>query len=134
MKYNIMRLLKQLIKMKKYLFLIYIFFLFPTLASEDKSELLEITKNLRCLICQGQSIADSNSDFASTIKLVVLDELKKGKNKNEIYTFLISKYGEWIVYKPSLNTKNLFLWSLPYLIFLLGGVIIFGLFRKKKKY
>ena len=120
--------------MKKYLFISYAFLLFPTLASENKSELLEITKNLRCLVCQGQSIADSNSDFASTIKLVVRDELKKGKDKKEIYTFLISKYGEWIVYKPSINAENFFLWSMPYLIFLFGGLIIFGIFRKRKKY
>ena len=119
--------------MKKYLFLIHIFFTFSELASEEKKELLEITKNLRCLICQGQSIADSNSDFASTIKLVVSDQLKKGKDKKEIYTFLISKYGEWIVYKPSMNNGNFFLWFMPYLIFIFGGVIIFGIFKKKKK-
>ena len=119
--------------MKKYLFLIHIFFTFSELASEEKKELLEITKNLRCLICQGQSIADSNSDFASTIKLVVSDQLKKGKDKKEIYTFLISKYGGWIVYKPSMNNGNFFLWFMPYLIFIFGGVIIFGIFKKKKK-
>ena len=118
--------------MKKFIFIIYLFFLFSASASENKSELLEITKNLRCLICQGQSIADSNSDFALTIKLVVQDQLKDGKNKNEIYAFLISKYGQWIVYKPPLNSENFFLWTLPYLIFLFGGLIIFVIFRKKK--
>jgi len=82
------------------------FFLFSSLQSNDVNlELNEIYKNLRCLICQGQSVADSNSDFASTIKLVVQDQIKEGKTKDEIYDFLISKYGEWIVYQPSLNKK-----------------------------
>ena len=119
--------------MRKYFIILFIFISSPSFALDDKAELLEITKNLRCLVCQGQSIADSNSDFASTIKLVVKDQLEKGKNKKEVYTFLVSKYGEWIVYKPSMNNKNFFLWSLPYLIFIFGGVIIFGIFRKKRK-
>ena len=95
-------------------------------------ELIEIYKNLRCLICQGQSIADSNSDFASTIKLVVQDQVREGKSKEEIYDFLISKYGEWIVYQPTLNRNNFLLWFLPYLVLLLGGLIIFFIIRKNK--
>lgn len=133
MKLNIMNFWAKLIKMRKYFLILFIFISSPSFALDDKAELLEITKNLRCLVCQGQSIADSNSDFASTIKLVVKDQLEKGKNKKEVYTFLVSKYGEWIVYKPSMNNKNFFLWSLPYLIFIFGGVIIFGIFRKKRK-
>jgi cytochrome c-type biogenesis protein CcmH len=101
-------------------------------ASENKPELLEIYKNLRCLVCQGQSIADSNSDFASTLKLVVQDLLKEGKTKNEIYAFLISKYGEWIVYRPTFSKSNLLLWTLPYFIFTIGGLVIFLIIRKSK--
>mgnify|MGYP003686434877 CR=1 len=109
------------------------FFLFSSLQSNDVNlELNEIYKNLRCLICQGQSVADSNSDFASTIKLVVQDQIKEGKTKDEIYDFLISKYGEWIVYQPSLNKKNLLLWFLPYLILVFGGFIIFFIIRKSR--
>ena len=113
--------------------IIIFFFLFSSLQSiEVNSELNEIYKNLRCLICQGQSIADSNSDFASTMKLVVQDQIKEGRTKDEIYNFLISKYGEWIVYQPSLNKKNLLLWFLPYLILALGGLLIFFITRKSK--
>jgi cytochrome c-type biogenesis protein CcmH len=84
------------------------------------------------LICQGQSVADSNSEFASTIKLVVQDQIKEGKSKKEIYDFLISKYGEWIVYQPSLNKNNFLLWFLPYLVLALGGLIIFLIIRKSR--
>ena len=75
-----------------------------------------IHKNLRCLVCQGQSIADSNSEFAQTIKLVVVDQIKSGKSEREIYDFLVEKYGEWIVYKPTYSKHNFFLWFLPYLV------------------
>ena len=92
----------------------------------------KIFKNLRCLICQGQSVADSNSEFAQTIKLVVSDQINKGKSEEEIYDFLIEKYGEWIVYKPPLNKTNFLLWFLPYLVFLIGGLIIFLLLKKRE--
>ena len=109
------------------------FFLFSSLQSDEaNSELVEIYKNLRCLVCQGQSIADSNSDFASTIKLVVKDQIKEGKTKEEVYSFLISKYGEWIVFKPTFKKKNFFLWFLTYFVFILGGIIIFIILRKSK--
>ena len=97
-----------------------------------KIEPNEIFKNLRCLICQGQSVADSNSEFAQTIKLVVRDQIKDGKSEKEIYNFLIEKYGEWIVYKPPFSRNNIFLWVLPYLVFVCGGLIIFLLFKKRE--
>jgi cytochrome c-type biogenesis protein CcmH len=118
--------------LKKIILLIYILLITSLFAENNKFEALEIYKNLRCLICQGQSIADSNSDFAATIKLVVNDQINEGKTKDEIYSFLISKYGEWIVYQPTFNKNNFLLWVLPYLAFTLGGFIIFFIVRKNK--
>ena len=92
----------------------------------------KITKNLRCLVCQGQSISDSNSDFAQTIKLVVKDLINDGKTEREIYAFMADKYGDWIVFKPQVNKQNFILWFLPYLALVLGGVIIFFFFRRKR--
>jgi len=100
--------------------------------SEASSLQLEIYKNLRCIVCQGQSVAESNSDFAQTIKLVVQDQINEGKSKDEIYNFLISKYGEWIVYKPSFNKTNFLLWLLPYVILIFGLLIIFLILKKRK--
>ena len=119
-------------KKKFIFFIIYFLFSVPLNSNDNKTELLEIYKNLRCLVCQGQSIADSNSDFAATIKLVVQDQISAGKTKDEIYNFLISKYGEWIVYQPTFSKNNLPLWILPYLIFIVGGWIIFMIIRKSK--
>jgi len=94
----------------------------------------QIYKNLRCLVCQGQSISESNSDFANTIKLVVKDKLSEGYNENEIYSFLVSKYGEWIVYKPSFSSSNLLLWTLPYIFLLLGAFFLVKIAINKKKF
>ena len=94
----------------------------------------QIYKNLRCLVCQGQSISESNSDFANTIKLVVKDKLSEGYNENEIYSFLVSKYGEWIVYKPSFSSTNLVLWILPYIFLLIGVFFLIKIAINKKKY
>ena len=119
-------------KLKNFFFIIYFLFLAPLHSSEEKIKLLEIYKNLRCLVCQGQSIADSNSDFAATLKLVVQDQVNEGKTKDEIYVFLIDKYGEWIVYQPTFNKNNFLLWVLPYAVLIFGAVIIFLLVRKTK--
>ena len=119
-------------KIKKIILIIYFFFYVSSSANEKYSEVSEIYKNLRCLICQGQSIADSNSDFAVTIKLVVQDLISEKKTNDEIYTFLISKYGEWIVYQPSFNKNSFLLWTLPYVVVVLGGFIIFFIVRKNK--
>ena len=96
-----------------------------------KVEQASIFKNIRCLICQGQSVADSNSEFAQTIKLVVRDQIKLGKSEKEIYEFLIDKYGQWILYKPPFDPSNFILWLMPYLVFASGGAIIFLLFKKR---
>ena len=93
----------------------------------------QIFKNLRCLVCQGQSISESNSDFANTIKLVVKDKLSEGYNENEIYSFLVSKYGEWIVYKPPFSSSNLLLWTLPYIFLLIGAFFLIKIAINKKK-
>ena len=91
-----------------------------------------IYKNLRCLVCQGQSIADSNSDFAQTIKIVVKDLIENGKTEDEIYSFMSDKYGEWIVFKPQLNKHNFMLWFLPYLVLVIGGIIIYLLVKRRR--
>ncbi|PDH20461.1 MAG: cytochrome c-type biogenesis protein CcmH [Pelagibacterales bacterium MED-G40] len=109
------------------------FLTFSHLKSDEVTKLhIEIYKNLRCLVCQGQSIADSNSEFAQTVKLVVKDKINEGKSKKEIYEFLISKYGEWIVYQPRFNRGNFLLWFLPYLILIFGAIIIYALIKKRK--
>ena len=82
-------------------------------ANEINTKVDRITKNLRCLICQGQSVYDSQSDFAISMKLVVKNKIDEGKEEEEIYDYLKNKYGEWIVYEPELNQNTFLLWSIP---------------------
>ena len=117
----------------KYLLIILIIVSQDIFASEKQIDPKEIQKNLRCLVCQGQSISDSNSDFAQTIKMVVDDLINEGLTEDEIYTFMSDKYGEWIVFKPQLNIQNSLLWILPYMALILGGFFIIKLFNKKNK-
>ena len=114
--------------MNKLIKFIFIFFLLNTLnlsnSFADISKVDEITKNLRCLICQGQSIYDSNSDFALSVKTLVSEKLESGDTEKDIYSFLKSKYGDWIVYKPKINKYTLLLWLLPLFLFIFGGLLI----------
>ena len=92
----------------------------------DKPTELEnkIFKNLRCLICQGQSVYDSQSDFAESMKIVVRKNLKSGMSEKDIYQFMRNNYGEWVLYDPEINKGTYLLWGLPFLFFLIGGAII----------
>ena len=121
--------------MKKISYLIIIIFTLSLNLSSAKDDDLQnkITKNLRCLICQGQSIYDSDSDFAISLKFLVKKKLDEGQNEQQIYDYFKDKYGDWILYDPEFNKNTYFLWLLPILMFLLGGAIIYKLFIFKKK-
>ena len=116
----------------KIFFMTIIFFLNNLYAIDNSQDVNKIYKNLRCLVCQGQSISDSNSEFAQTIKLVVKDLVKEGKTENQIYAFMADKYGDWIVYKPQFNKQNSMLWILPYIVLVGGALIIFLFIRRKR--
>ena len=98
----------------------------------SEEQTINITKSLRCLICQGQTIHESNSDFAESMKKYIKSELENGKTDEEIFSSLVEKYGQWIVYDPGISRNTLLLWTLPLLLFLIGGAIIANkIFRKK---
>ena len=84
----------------------------------------QISKNLRCLICQGQSVYDSQSDFALSMKILIQNKINEGKNDEQIYDFLKSKYGEWIVYDPEITKNTFLLWLLPLILFVFGAILI----------
>ena len=115
-------------------FLIIFLILNLNLSQADEIKLQnKITKNLRCIICQGQSVYDSDSEFAISLKLVVKNKINEGLTEDQIYEFLTKKYGEWILYEPQFNKNTYFLWFLPLLIFLFGGAIILKKFINIKK-
>ena len=115
--------------MTKKFFKIFYFLFFLNLilfgnVNAENSKVDEISKNLRCIICQGQSIYDSQSEFALSVKSLILEKLESGNSEDEIYIFLKSKYGDWIVYEPEINKYTLLLWLLPLFLFIFGGLLI----------
>ena len=118
--------------MKNIINIIIIFFLITSNSHSNENLNNQILKNLRCLVCQGQTVQDSNSEFALIIKSVVKDKIKEGNSEKEIYKFLSEKYGDWILLNPPLKKNSYLLWFLPYLLFILGAIFLFFLLKKPK--
>jgi len=116
-----MRLIKLILLISFFI----LFFQKLAISNNVSSEVDKISKNLRCLICQGQSVYDSQSDFALSMKILISKKIKEGKSEKQIYDYLINQYGEWIVYDPEFNKKNLVLWSFPLILFIFGGLLIY---------
>ena len=108
-------------------------FIFSTIVLGNETiddKVKKITSNLRCMTCQNQTIYDSNADFAKTIRQIVHQKLMDNQSEKEIINFLVTRYGEYIVFKPLFNRRNIFLWIFPFLIFALS--FVFFIFRLKK--
>ena len=117
-----------MMRLIKYILLISFFILSfqkYSISNNISSEVDKISKNLRCLICQGQSVYDSQSDFALSMKKLIKNKLEDGESEKKIYEYLKNKYGEWIVYDPEFNKKNLMLWVFPLILFIFGGLLIY---------
>ena len=111
--------------------LFFIFFSYNTYANENIDEKVKkLTLELRCMTCQNQSVYDSDSEFASDIKVIVEEKFKDGLNEKEIKLFLTERYGEYILFRPYFNSKNLVLWLFPFTLFIISLLVFV---RKLKK-
>ena len=121
-------------KILKIFIILFLVTSFSELKSDEVNDILKnkILKNIRCLICQGQSVYDSESEFASSIKLIVDRKINEGLKEKQIYQFLREKYGDWVIFDPQLNKNTYVLWLLPLLLFLVGGAIIFKKLNNQK--
>ena len=95
-------------------------------------DLAEMTKKLRCMTCQNQSIYDSETDFAMDIKKIIIKKLNEGQDQNEIFDFLVERYGEYILFEPRLNKKNIFLWIFPFFVFFISATFLLIYINKNK--
>ena len=93
----------------------------------------DISKNIRCMVCQNQSIDDSNAPLAKDLRILIRNKIKEGNKDEEIYKFLTDRYGDFILLKPPLKLSTLALWFLPFLFLILGFLIIFSHNKKSKK-
>ena len=117
--------MKIIFKLITFSFLLLILINNSVLADYKISKVDSISKNLRCLICQGQSVYDSQSEFAISVKDLIKKKIEEGNSDNDIYEYLKNKYGDWIMYEPELDKKTLLLWILPLILFVFGGLLIF---------
>ena len=87
-------------------------------------------KETRCLVCEGQNIYESNSDSAEDMKQLISEMIIDGNSDNEIKSFLVSRYGDWIIMTPPINQSTYFLWFSPIIILLIGIIFILRKFKK----
>ena len=93
----------------------------------------DISKNIRCMVCQNQSIDESNAPLAKDLRILIRNQIKNGKNNKEIYEFLTDRYGDFILLKPAFKLNTLALWLLPFIFVLVGIFIVFSHNKKSKK-
>ena len=89
----------------------------------------EISQNVRCLVCQNQSIDESNSELAKDLKILIKEKIILGDSDKEIYGFLKERYGDYILLKPPLNLNTVILWFLPFIVLMFGSILIFKIIK-----
>ena len=93
----------------------------------------DISKNIRCMVCQNQSIDESNAPLAKDLRILIRNKIKEGNRDKEIYKFLTDRYGDFILLRPPLKLSTLALWFLPFIFFIIGIFIVFLNNKKAKK-
>ena len=93
----------------------------------------DISKNIRCMVCQNQLIDESNAPLARDLRILIRNKIKEGNNNEEIYIFLTDRYGDFILLKPPLKLNTLALWFLPFIFLVIGIFIVFFHNKKSKK-
>ena len=110
-----------------------LFFSFSLCANESiDKKVKKLTLELRCMTCQNQSVYDSDSDYSKDIKIFVKKKFEEGLNEKEIKKNLTERYGEYILFKPYFNSKNLFLWLFPFILVILSMIILLKNSKKTK--
>ena len=109
----------------------FLFIAFSSYASESiDQKVKKLTSELRCMTCQNQSVYDSDTEYSKDIKILVKEKFKEGLSEKEIKDFLSKRYGEYILFKPYFNSKNLLLWLFPFVLVIVSMV---ALIKKSKK-
>jgi cytochrome c-type biogenesis protein CcmH len=104
------------------------------MTSKQNDRAIDLFKETRCLVCQSQTIYDSNSELATDLKLFIQEEIIAGKTDDDIKAQLVTNYGEWILMTPSLSKTNYILWFSPFIFLLIGIVVMFKyIFNKSTK-
>jgi cytochrome c-type biogenesis protein CcmH len=98
-----------------------------------EKKVLEVSNQLRCLVCQNQTIAESNADLAVDLKNQVRKQLIEGRSKEEILKYMTERYGDFVLYRPPFNTSTMMLWVGPFLLMLLALVLLVRQIKQRKR-
>ena len=98
----------------------------------EQARFHHLTSELRCVMCQNQSLADSNAQIAHDLRREVLDLMNQGKSDAEIKRFLVDRYGEFVLYKPEVTPGTWLLWFGPVVLVLIGGIVVWSILRRGK--
>jgi cytochrome c-type biogenesis protein CcmH len=93
----------------------------------------QLMETVRCLVCQGQSIADSDAEMASDMRSMIRERIARGEKPEDIRRWLVERYGDWVTYAPPKRGSALILWMLPLLLLFLGGVLAAGRIRRRRR-
>ena len=94
----------------------------------------DISKNVRCMVCQNQSIDESSAPLAKDLRILIRNKIKAGNSNEEIYKFLTDRYGDFILLKPPIKLSTLALWFLPLVFFIVGVFVVFWHNKKSKRH
>ena len=100
-------------------------------SNDEEQRFKSLANELRCVMCQNQSIADSNAPIAHDLRVEVLSLMREGKTDAEIKNYLVERYSEFVLYQPPVNKKNAVLWAGPFLLLLIGLFVVANIIRKK---
>ena len=98
-----------------------------------EKRMVGLAENLRCLVCQNESLASSRADLAEDLRREVREQMKKGMTDQQIIDYLVSRYGDFVLYDPPMRTSTVLLWFGPFLLFLMGGAWLFFQLRKRRE-
>ena len=119
--------------MRALLFAVFLLFSLPGISSENTEQRIrQLEEKLRCLVCQNQSLADSNAELAGDLRREVRDQVAAGRSDDEIVSYLVQRYGDFVLYEPPFKATTALLWVGPFLLFAAAvGFLLFAVRRRR---
>lgn len=118
------------------LFFLFLFSLsFSLRAAEDpvlEKRVMDLSSELRCLVCQNQTLADSNADLAVDLRQSIREQMKGGASDQEVIGFMTARYGDFVLYRPPLKASTLLLWFGPFLLLAIGAGVLVRRIRRRR--
>ncbi|SDA15707.1 cytochrome c-type biogenesis protein CcmH [Nitrosospira sp. Nsp18] len=99
---------------------------------EIERRMIALSEDLRCLVCQNESLAGSRADFANDLRREIREQMHANKSDKEIVDFLVARYGDFVLYRPPVKSSTMFLWFGPF-IFLLIGAVLLVIYLKRRR-